>query len=189
MKKRKTGYRKKKSIRAGVGFFLYLAAVFCLTFAIVHFVGQRTVVIGPSMQPTLQDGDNLVVDKITYRIRAPKRFEIVVFPYHYGEKKLLIKRIIGLPGERVRIDEDGIIYIDGEELIESYGREVIQNSGIASQEITLADDEYFVLGDNRNDSTDSRDASVGLVKREELVGRAWLRLFPFDEIRFLNPKD
>ena len=179
---------KKKNLRQGMGFLLYLAVLCCLTFAVIHFVGQRTVVIGPSMQPTLYEGDNLIVDKMTYRFRLPKRFEIIVFPYPTEEDRLLIKRIIGLPGERVRIAEDGTIYINGEELIESYGKEVIKNAGLAAQEIVLSDDEYFVLGDNRNDSTDSRSASVGCVKRESIVGRAWLRIFPFDKIRLLNPE-
>ncbi|MCR5641645.1 MAG: signal peptidase I [Lachnospiraceae bacterium] len=161
---------------------LYLLTVFVLIFLFIHFVGQRTVVIGSSMENTLSNGDNLIIDKISYRFRAPERFEVVVFPYQYNEDTFYIKRVIGLPGERVRIDTDGTIYINGEVLEEHYGREVILNPGRASQEITLGEDEYFLLGDNRNNSEDSRFDDVGNVRGEDLIGRAWVRIYPFDEM-------
>ena len=163
---------------------LYFALVAGITFLIIHFVGQRTVVNGVSMQPTLSDGDNLIVDKLSYRFRDPDRFDIIVFPQ--GDGRYFIKRIIGLPGENVRIDEDGSIYIDGEKLSESYGKEVIQNPGLAKDGIELGADEYFVLGDNRNDSMDSRMAVVGRFAGDMIMGRAWLRIYPFDEIGFLK---
>ena len=163
---------------------LYFALVAGITFLIIHFVGQRTVVNGVSMQPTLSDGDNLIVDKLSYRFRDPDRFDIIVFPQ--GDGRYFIKRIIGLPGENVRIDEDGSIYIDGEKLSESYGKEVIQDPGLAKDGIELGADEYFVLGDNRNDSMDSRMAEVGPIVGERIMGRAWLRIYPFDEIGFLK---
>lgn len=172
-----------------VCFLLYLLIVFCLTLAVVRYVGQRTLVKGSSMEPTLSDGDNLIVDKISYRFHDPKRFEIVVFPYEYEENTFFIKRIIGLPGEKVRIDESGRIYINGQELIESYGREVIKDPGIAVAEQQLGDDEYFVLGDNRNNSTDSRDERVGFVARKELVGRTWFRIYPFDQMGLVHTKE
>ena len=164
---------------------LFLLAVLILTLLIVKYVGQRTVVIGQSMERTLFDGDNLIVDKISYRFRDPKRFEVVVFPYAYEEKTYFIKRVIGLPGERVRI-EDGTIYINGSPLNENYGAEVIKKPGLAAEEIQLGEDEYFVMGDNRNNSKDSRDPSVGNIHKKDLIGRAWLRLFPFDKIGFVK---
>lgn len=168
-------------------FILYLMMVCLLTYCIVHFVGQRTLVEGSSMEPTLSDGDQLIVDKITYLWKEPERFDIIVFPYQHAENTFYIKRIIGLPGETVMIDEKGIIYINGEELLESYGREVIRNAGVAANEITLGEDEYFVLGDNRNNSADSRSEDVGLIKRSDIVGRAWIRIYPFDEIGRVLP--
>ena len=95
---------------------LFLLAVFIITLMLVKFVGQRTVVVGESMETTLQDGDNLIVDKITYRFRQPERFEIIVFPYIYQDETYYIKRVIGLPGETVRIDENGTIFINDSEL-------------------------------------------------------------------------
>ena len=106
--------------------------------------------------------DNLIVDKITYRFREPERFDIIVFPFEYEDNTFYIKRIIGLPGETVQIDRDGNIFINGEILEEGYGKEVIQEPGRAYEPITLGEDEYFVLGDNRNNSSDSRDMSVGV---------------------------
>ena len=175
---------RKTDIRAVLEMILYFALVAGITFLIIHFVGQRTVVNGVSMQPTLSDGDNLIVDKLSYRFRDPDRFYIIVFPQ--GDGRYFIKRIIGLPGENVRIDEDGSIYIDGEKLSESYGKEVIQDPGLAKDGIELGADEYFVLGDNRNDSMDSRMAEVGRIAGDRIMGRAWLRIYPFDQIGFLK---
>ncbi len=165
---------------------VYLLVVFVLIFLFIHYVGQRTVVSGSSMENTLSDGDNLIIDKISYRFRDPERFEVVVFPYKLDEKTFFIKRVIGLPGETVYIDAKGTIYINGEKLEESYGREVIVNPGLASTEITLGDDEYFVLGDNRNNSEDSRFDDVGNIKRSDLIGRAWVRIYPFTEMGAVN---
>ena len=160
---------------------LYLLSVLIVTYLIITFVGQRTEVNGSSMESTLQNGDNLIVDKISYRFSDPKRFDIVVFPFQYEEDTYYIKRIIGLPGEIVQIDTDGVIYINGEVLHESYGLEVIKDPGRAIEPITLGDDEYFVMGDNRNNSTDSRTELVGNVKRSELIGKAWVRIYPFSK--------
>lgn len=177
-----------KVMREIISTLLYLLIVLCLTWVVIQFVGQRTEVDGGSMEPTLYHGDNLIVDKITYRFREPERFDIIVFPYKYKEKTYYIKRIIGLPGETVQIDEKGNIYINGEILAEGYGREVIRpkHVGLAWEPIVLGEDEYFVLGDNRNNSSDSRTEAVGNVKREDIVGRAWIRIWPFNRFGFLK---
>ena len=165
---------------------VYLLVVLLITYLIVQYVGQRTEVVGSSMENTLSDGDNLIVDKITYRFRQPERYDIIVFPYQYQEDTYYIKRIIGMPGETVRIDSDGVIYINGEELTEFYGREVIEDPGNARNEIILGKDEYFVMGDNRNNSTDSRDSGVGNVRKKDILGRAWLRIWPLHEFELLT---
>jgi len=172
-------------MREVLSFILYVAVVVGITFLIIHFVGQRTYVSGSSMENTLSDGDNLIVDKLTYRFSDPKRFDIIVFPYKYEEKTYFIKRIIGLPGETIQVT-DGKIYINGEVLNESYGREVLKSGGIAETPITLGDDEYFVMGDNRNDSMDSRDPSVGVLHKSDLVGRAWIRIWPLSKFGILR---
>lgn len=172
----------KKVLKEILSTSLYLLMVLCAVYLLIHYVGQRTQVHGSSMEPMLSDGDNLIVDKISYRLHEPERFDIIVFPFQYADNTYYIKRIIGMPGETVQIDAEGNIYIDGEVLEEDYGREVIQNPGRALEEIQLAEDEYFVMGDNRNNSTDSRDPSVGEIKREDIIGRAWVRIWPFDKI-------
>ncbi len=173
-------------LREMVNFLLYIVGIFLLTYVIIHYVGQRTQVSGSSMEHTLSDGDNLIVDKISYKFHSPERFDIIVFPYQHKEDTYYIKRIIGLPGETVQIDTAGNIYIDGEKLEESYGFEAMEDPGIAEEPITLGEDEYFVLGDNRNGSSDSRDPDVGIVQGESIIGRAWVRLYPFDRIGFLS---
>ena len=168
-----------------IGMVVYFLIVVDVMVFVVKFIGQRTVVIGDSMQTTLSDGDNLITDKITYRFRDPKRFDIVVFPFKENTSKLLIKRIIGMPGETVQI-KNGKVYINGYELQENYGIAVMNDAGLASEPILLGEDEYFVLGDNRNNSQDSRFSSVGNVSRSDLIGRAWVRLWPLDKICLLK---
>lgn len=121
-------------------------------------------------------------DKLSYRFQNPKRFDIIVFPYQYEENTYYIKRIIGLPGETVQV-VDGYVYINGSRLeSDIYGNELMDDPMAASQPITLGEDEYFVLGDNRNHSQDSRDPSVGEVKKDTIMGKAWVRIYPFDKM-------
>ena len=179
---------KKSPLREMFSLIISVAIVVTLTFVVVKYVGQRTQVSGSSMEFTLSDKDNLIVDKISYRFSEPKRFDIIVFPYRGATSDdskpiYYIKRIIGLPGETIQIQE-GIIYINGKELKESYGREVIQDPKKAANKIKLGDDEYFVLGDNRNHSADSRE--IGNIKRNDIMGRAWIRIWPLDKIRILK---
>ena len=167
-------------LREILNFLIYLILILLLTYVLLRYVGQRTRVIGASMEDTLYDGDNLIVDKLTYELKNPQRFDIIVFPYQYKDHVYYVKRIIGLPGETVQIMPNGTIFINGQELEESYGREVIEEPGLAARPITLGEDEYFVIGDNRNYSNDSRQADVGNIRREDIVGKVWLRIYPFD---------
>ena len=173
----------KKEIISWVFYILFVVA---LTWFIITFVGQRTVVDGRSMNATLNDKDNLIVEKLSYRFGDPQRFDVIVFPPQGSPSDHYIKRIIGLPGETVQIDYDGNIYINGEILEEDYGLETIQDPGRAAEPITLGDDEYFVLGDNRNNSTDSRSERVGNVKRSTITGKAWVRIWPLSDIGFVD---
>lgn len=184
----------KKALKEIVSTSLYLLIVLLVTYLIITYVGQRTIVKGSSMEPTLYGtddrnpdkvGDNLIVDKITYRYNEPERFDIVVFPYQYSNE-YYIKRIIGLPGETVQIDEEGVIYINGQVLPEGYGKEIMLDAGIAANPIVLGPDEYFVLGDNRNNSKDSRDVSVGNIKKENIIGKAWFRIWPFSRFGLIE---
>ena len=174
---------------------LYVGGIILLVFLVLTFVGNRSEVLGHSMEGTLHDGESVWLDKLSYRFQDPERFDIVVFPY-LNEDTYYIKRIIGLPGETIYIDEDGFIYIGNEEtlyvdeqgmivnhaelLSENYGNEVIAENmrGIASEPVTLSENEYFVMGDNRNNSQDSRAEEIGPITREMIEGKAIIRLWP-----------
>ena len=176
---------EKNTAKELLSMVVYIAFVLLLTFLVVRYVGQRTQVEGDSMQNTLYNKDQLIVDKISYRFRDPERFDIIVFPFQYKENTYYIKRIIGLPGETVQI-LDGDIYINGEVLEEDYGKETMVVSGRAVNEIQLGEDEYFVLGDNRNHSEDSRFEEVGNIKRSDIIGRAFIRIWPFSRFGLLK---
>ena len=167
---------------------IYLLCVLGAVWLVITFVGQRTEVEGASMENTLHNGDNLIVDKLSYRFHDPERFDIIVFPFQFQDNTYYIKRIIGLPGETVQIIDDGSIYINGEKLEENYGMEVIkpETIGRAAEPIELGDDEYFVMGDNRNNSSDSRTDMVGNIKRENIIGKAWLRIWPVSDFGILQ---
>lgn len=175
----------KEIIKELAGWLLYIVLIIAFTWFVVTFVGQRTEVSGSSMETTLSDKDQLIVDKMTYRFRDPKRYDIVVFPYQYQDNTYYIKRIIGLPGETVQI-LSGMVYIDGMRLDEHYGNEMMENPGIAEEPLTLDENEYFVLGDNRNNSSDSRASDGGLIHRKDLIGRAWIRVWPLSQIGVIH---
>ncbi len=184
-KKNKNNMDGNSTWKELLNMLIYIGIVVIVSFLLITYVGQRTRVSGPSMMNTLHDGDNLIIDKISYRFKDPERFDIIVFNYLYKQNTHYIKRIIGLPGETVQII-DSTIYINGEPLEEDYGLEPILAAKRASDPITLGEDEYFVLGDNRNNSSDSRELDVGNVKRDQIVGKAWLRIWPLDQIGFIK---
>ncbi|WP_099467658.1 signal peptidase I [Konateibacter massiliensis] len=184
-------YKKKKKISASLlrEIFIWIfdiAVVLIIAFALVHFIGEKTSIIGESMSPTLENDDVVIINKFIYEVSTPNRNDIVVFK-PYGNEKLhyYIKRVIGLPGETVQII-DGKIYIDGEILEESIAVEDMDNAGLAANPITLGADEYFVLGDNRNNSEDSRFAETGNVNIDDIAGKAWFRIAPKNKIGFIE---
>lgn len=154
-------------------------------FVFVWYFGQRVSTIGDSMNPALCNGDIVLVDRFRYDASTPKRGDIIVFKPKGNENlHSSIKRIVGLPGEVVQII-DGKIYIDGKELEEKYEVTGFTESGLAKEEIVLAGDEFFVMGDNRESSEDSRHAEVGNVKRAEIEGKAWFVLPPAKSVGFI----
>ncbi len=173
-------YEKKKKINASVVkeifgmLFETFAAVF-LAAVLVYSVGMRTNMIGVSMEPSLYNGQKILVNRLIYKLSAPKRNDVVVFlPGGNQNVHYYVKRVVAVPGQKVQII-DGMLYVDGiPEENEAYDK--MEDAGIAENEILLGDDEYFVLGDNRNSSEDSRSGNIGPVSRESVYGKAWFHM-------------
>ena len=177
-------YQEKHPLLRGIISLVTCVAIAVgLSFVITKFVAVHTSVEGRSMESSLQNADRLIVEKMSYYFREPERFEIVVFPYN--EEVNYIKRVIGLPGETIQI-KDGAVYINGAKLDDPYAKVAMEDAGIAAEPLTLGEDEYFVLGDNRNASSDSRKRDVGVIKKERITGRAWLRIYPFDRFSLIS---
>ena len=147
------------------------AAVF-----LILFLGEKTNVIGNSMADKIKSGQTVLIDKMSYELRDIKRFDVVVYRSDLSKDEYIIKRVIGLPGEEIQII-DSRIYINGEEIEDKYHKGSFE-SGAASQTIKIGEDEYFVMGDNRNNSNDAREWDIHYVSRDEILGKAWFRYYP-----------
>ncbi len=194
MRRRSSGlsfYREKKKINIGLLKEIAVwAAEIALTIAaariMVFFFGFRVTVIGPSMSPTLNGGEKVLVNRFVYKLFEPRQNDLIVFQPNGNEKShYYVKRVIALPGDTVQI-KDGEVYVNGELFTEQIEVEAIENAMMAENEILVGEDEYFVLGDNRNNSEDSRYASIGNVKKEHITGEAWMVIFPWDRISLLK---
>lgn len=194
MRRRSSGlsfYREKKKINIGLLKEIAVwAAEIALTIAaaviMVFFFGFRVTVIGPSMSPTLNGGEKVLVNRFVYKLFEPRQNDLIVFQPNGNEKShYYVKRVIALPGDTVQI-KDGEVYVNGELFTEQIEVEAIENAMMAENEILVGEDEYFVLGDNRNNSEDSRYASIGNVKKEHITGGAWMVIFPWDRISLLK---
>lgn len=176
-----TFYQKKKRLdprilKDGVELLVGSAVAVFLAFVLVFSVGMRTSVIGDSMEPVLYNGQEILMNRILYRISMPKRGDVIVFlPNGNQNSHFYVKRVVGLPGETVQI-RDGNVYIDGLMLAEDENFDKIVDPGIAQNELLLEADEFFVLGDNRNSSEDSRSGNIGAVKKDTIIGKAWFHL-------------
>ena len=163
-----------------------VVVVIVLALFFVHSFGTQITITGQSMAPVLTSGQSVLVDQFSYDFIGPRRFDVVVFQKD-GAAKTYVKRVIGLPGETVQI-KDGKIWIDQKPLESEEDSPLISLGGLAEQPVTLGADEYFVLGDNRDSSEDSRFANIGSVKRGEITGRVWFRIQPFDQLGFIRKK-
>lgn len=187
VKEAEKGDEKEKS--SFLETIILFAVALVIALLLKNCVFRLYVIDGSSMAETMHDGDLVIVEKVSYYSNEPERFDVVMFDLPGdGEEettKCLVKRIIGLPGETIQI-KDGQIWIGTgdnlEVMVEGYGQgQVLDRAGIASEPITIGPDEYFVLGDNRSISKDSRNADVGLIKKETIYGKAWLRIWPLSD--------
>lgn len=183
--------RKKKKINIPIVkeiiiWISEIALVLGIAFVVVFYVGLRTSVVGQSMAPALENGEEILINRFIYSISKPKPNDVVVFLPNGNEKShYYVKRVIGVPGDTVQI-KDGAVYVNGELFEEAVETASIINPELAAEEIVLGEDEYFVLGDNRNNSEDSRYANIGNVKKEYIIGKAWFVVSPMDKFGFLD---
>ena len=179
----------KKIIKEIIVWLLLIVLTITASYFITTNIFVKTAVAGVSMEPTLMEGQVVIVNKIEYYLKSPRRNDVIVYKQSNREHSYYeIKRVIGLPGETVKI-KNGIIYINDEVLKEKVKTETIENAGLAEEGIKLDDNEYFVLGDNRNDSEDSGFASVGNVLKNEILGKAVATEKPFTLVDSLNLAD
>lgn len=161
------------------------AVIVAIAYTLVSFFGFRTSVVGNAMQETLQSEEQVFVNRFVYLLRGPKQGDVIVFLPNGNEKShYYVRRVIACPGDTVQI-KDGKVYINGALYQGDVDSAAIEDAGVAADELTLGDDEYFVLGDNRNNSEDSRMANIGNVKKEYIIGKAWFHFAGITEIGFL----
>ena len=179
-KKGLTFYEKEKKINKStiheiLSTLFYCGVAVFLAFVLVFSVGMKISMVGVSMEPALYNGQEVLVNRFIYKITSPKRGDVIAFlPNGNQNSHYYLKRIVGLPGESIQII-DGYVYINGERLPEDeYDK--MADYGIAGNEIQLGSDEYFVLGDNRNMSEDSRSGNIGAVKKDTIAGKVWFHL-------------
>ncbi|MCR5793478.1 MAG: signal peptidase I [Lachnospiraceae bacterium] len=187
-----------KLFRSIIIWIIEIILMIFLAHLVLKYIAEELTISGVSMEMTeymkdteygkdskssLEDGDRIIINKVLYRFSQPNRFDVVVFETGGVEHDYYnVKRIIGLPGETVSIS-NGKLFINGEELENDVTKEEIKNGGLAQESVTLDDDEYFVLGDNRNKSEDSRFSNIGNVSKDKIIGKAWLKLKPFHKIK------
>lgn len=181
--------RRMQILKESIRFLIEAAIVVFLSWLIITFALKKVSVIGSSMETTLYNGEDVIVNKSSYLILSPKRNHIIAFypEAEEGEEQetddtsIQIRRVVGLPGEKILI-KDGKLYADGELVEEKYGFEPMYSAGRAVSEIQLEEDEYFVLSDSRNDMDDSRNTSFTKVRRGNIIGKVIIRLNPFSLI-------
>ena len=183
--------RRKKQINLSalqeaafwIGEVILAFAVGCI---LVWFFGYALSNVGQSMEPTLNSGEKVLVNRLVYEIKSPQYGDLIVFrPNGNVNAHYHIKRVVGRPGDAVTI-ESGRVFVNGEPLDEKVRTESMTYAGLAEEGVTLGADEYFVLGDNRNNSKDSRSVDVGVVHGKDFVGRAWIRIWPFEKIGWIR---
>ncbi len=174
-------YQKKRGINTNIlkeiaGWIFSGLVMVLIAFMFVYLFGIRTSVIGYSMEPTLYNGQEVLIDRFAYNIGRPKQGDVVIFRPNGNENAhYYVKRIVAVPGDTVLI-RDGLIFVNGDIYDDQGIFDKIEDGGIAEAGITLEEDEYFVLGDNRNNSEDSRSSNIGAVRKEYMTGRAWFHM-------------
>ena len=175
-----TFYQKKKKLNIVVikeifSWFFWIFASMLLAVVTVFCIGMKTSVIGPSMEPSLYNGQSIFLNRLVYKVASPREGDVIVFLPNGNEKShYYVKRVVGVPGDTLYI-KNGLLYVN-DEVVEEYFNDRIAEPGLLESEVTLGEDEYFVIGDNCNNSEDSRSANIGTVKKSFIIGKAWMKL-------------
>ena len=175
-----TFYQKKKKLNIVVikeifSWFFWIFASMLLAVVTVFCIGMKTSVIGPSMEPSLYNGQSIFLNRLIYKVASPREGDVIVFLPNGNEKShYYVKRVVGVPGDTLYI-KNGLLYVN-DEVVEEYFNDRIAEPGLLESEVTLEEDEYFVIGDNCNNSEDSRSANIGTVKKSYIIGKAWMKL-------------
>lgn len=175
-----TFYQKKKKLNIVVvkeifSWLFWIFASMLLAVVMVYCVGMKTSVIGPSMEPSLYNGQSIFLNRLIYKVASPRKGDVIVFLPNGNEKsRYYVKRVAGVPGDTLYI-KNGLLYVN-DEAVEEYFNDRIAEPGLLENEMTLGEDEYFVIGDNCNNSEDSRSANIGTVKKSYIIGKAWMKL-------------
>ena len=171
------------ALRKIVKWIVDIIVVISLAWFAVYSFGTQVRMVGQSMMPKLRGDDVVLMNRLVYDFSDPERFDVVVFERE--DNKSNVKRVIGLPGETVQI-KSGYIYIDGVRLKAVDGLDQVALAGLAENPVLLGEDEYFLLGDNRDGSEDSRFVNIGNVKRRQIQGQIWLRLMPLIDLSLVE---
>ena len=162
------------------------AIVIFIAYTLVTFFGCRTTVVGNAMNDTLTNEEQILVNRFIYNVSSPKQGDVIAFLPNGNEKShYYVRRVVACPGDTIQIKE-GVVYVNGEAYQEKIMVASIEDAGVASEEIKLGDDEYFVLGDNRNNSEDSRLANIGNVKKSYIIGKAWFYFKSIGNMGFIH---
>lgn len=169
-----------------LSWILEIIIIVIIAYVLVSSFGYRTSVVGQAMEPTLKAGEQICIDKFLYVVGKPKAGDVIIFLPNGNEKShYYVRRVIAVPGDKVQI-KDGAVYVNGAIYDEVIDVSSIDDPGIAAEELVLGADEYFALGDNRNNSDDSRYANVGMIKKDYIIGKAWLRFASIHDFGFIK---
>lgn len=185
-RRERTAPKKKSVPKVLFGWTFQIVVVIMFAYVLVYFFGQTRTNIGQSMETTLSGGDTVLLDNLTYHLKSPARGDVIAFrPGGSASSHSYIKRIVGLPGETIQI-KGGMIYINDNVYLEQKDFPAIEDAGLAQEPITLGESEYFVLGDNRNNSEDSRYADIGCVNLDDIEGKVWFVISPREHLGFVK---
>lgn len=185
MKKKGLSFRRRKRLKPlaiqsafiWVGECILAFAIGCI---LVYYFMTSIVCVGQAMEPSINSGDQVLVNRFVYSLTAPKTGDVIVFKPNGNENAhYYMRRVIGAPGDTVQVKE-GFIYVNGDLFETGIGNEQMDYAGLAEEEIRLGKNEYFVLGDNRNASEDSRNVDIGNINRNDIYGKAWFVKYPWE---------